>query len=393
MSGGNELIIMATPLSAPPSALPALPSPQAAVTHDVTILTTRKLSQAKVLGVPPEEFGIERGARSIRDCNYCFHEVVTKTESQLIAEGFDAEQIRSLGDYTGNSEIETLARDTVQEHFGTGGGEVNTAARLVRITEHYVRMDYEGTGRASLYQVITGGDHDEILRQNGRECITPFDVIPFAATTPVPVTHRFFGRSIADLVMPLQREKTALKRGALDNLYLHNNPRVEVAESNAGPNTLDDLLVSRPGGVVRTKTPGGLNWQEVPDITTSIYPMLQYLDAELETRTGLAKQSQGIDADALQNQSATAVAQVFSASQMRIKLIARIMAEGVRDIFALLHGTIRKHGQQQQTVRLRNAWINVDPRGWKTREDMTINVGLGSGGKLPVWDKVLGLGS
>jgi hypothetical protein len=40
--------------------------------------------------------------------------------------------------------------------------------------------------------------------------------------------------------MPLQGEKTALKRGALDNLYLHNNPRVEVAESNAGPNTLDD---------------------------------------------------------------------------------------------------------------------------------------------------------
>jgi hypothetical protein len=128
---------------------------------------------------------------------------------------------------------------------------------------------------------------------------------------------------------------------------------VEVAESNAGPNTLDDLLVSRPGGVVRTKTAGGLNWQVVPDITTSIYPMLQYLDAELETRSELSKQSQGIDADALQNQSATAVAQVFSASQMRIKLIARIMAEGVRDIFALLHGTIRKHGQALETVRLR----------------------------------------
>ena len=378
MSGGNELNTMATPLLAPPPQ-PLAPAP--VITHDVTIVTTRKLAQARVLGVPPEEFGIERGARSIRDCNYCFHEVVTKTESQLIAEGFDAEQIGSLGDYTGTSEIETLARDTVEEHFGIGGGDVNKAARLVRITEHYVRMDYEGNGRASLYQVITGGDQGEILRQNGEDCITPFDVIPFAATTPVPVTHRFFGRSIADLVMPLQREKTALKRGALDNLYLHNNPRVEVAESNAGPNTLDDLLVSRPGGVVRTKTPGGLNWQEVPDITTSIYPMLQYLDAELETRTGLSKQTQGLDANALQNQSATAVAQVFSASQMRIKLIARIMAEGVRDIFSLLHGTIRKHGQQVQTVRLRNAWVNVDPRNWKTRDDMTINVGLGTGGK------------
>jgi hypothetical protein len=359
-----------------------VPAPLASpVTHDVTIVTTRKLAQAKVLGVPPEEFGIERGARSMRDCNYCFHEVVTKTEAQLIAEGFDESQIKSLSDYTGNTEIETLARDTVQEHFSTDADGLNSAARLVRITEHYVRMDYEGDGRPCLYQVITGGDQSEILKKDGKECITPFDAIPFAATTPVPVTHRFFGRSMADLVMPLQREKTALKRGALDNLYLHNNPRVEVAESNAGPNTLDDLLVSRPGGVVRTKTAGGLNWQVVPDITSSIYPMMQYLDAELETRTGLSKQTQGIDADALQNQSATAVAQVFSASQMRIKLIARIMAEGVRDIFALLHGTIRKHGQQLETVRLRNAWINVDPRGWKTRDDMTINVGLGSGGK------------
>ncbi len=367
---------MATPL------LALQPAPVApAITHDVIIVTTRQLAQARVLGVPPEEFGIERGARNIQDCNYCFHEVVTKTESQLIAEGFDEQQIKSLGDYTGNTEIETLARDTADEHFSSTAGGANSAARLVRITEHYVRMDYEGNGLACLYQVITGGDQGEVLRKDGRECITPFDAIPFAATTAVPITHRFFGRSVADLVMPLQREKTALKRGALDNLYLHNNPRVEVSEQNAGPNTLDDLLVSRPGGVVRTKTAGGLNWQVVPDITTSIYPMLQYLDAELEIRSGLSKQSQGIDADALQNQSATAVAQVFSASQMRIKLIARIMAEGVRDIFALLHGTIRKHGQQQQTVRLRNAWIDVDPRSWKTRNDMTINVGLGSGGR------------
>ncbi len=376
---------MIAPLSAPPS---PVASP---VTHDVSIVTTRKLAQAKVMGVPPEEFGIERGARSIRDCNYCFHEVVTKTEGQLIAEGFDEEQIKSLGDYTGNTDVETLSRDTTGEHFSGGAGGVNSAARLVRITEHFVRMDYEGNGRPGLYQVITGGDQGEILRKDGRECVTPFDAIPFATTTPVPMTHRFFGRSIADLVMPLQREKTALKRGALDNLYLHNNPRVEVAETNAGPNTLDDLLVSRPGGVVRTKTAGGLNWQVVPDITASIYPMLQYIDAELETRSGLAKQSQGIDANALQNQSATAVAQVFSASQMRIKLIARIMAEGVRDIFALLHGTIRKHGQAQQTVRLRNAWVNIDPRDWKTRDDMTINVGLGAGGKAQQFAQVMAL--
>ena len=359
----------------------ATPAPPVPVTHDVTIVTTKKRAQARVMGVPPEEFGIERGARSIRDCNYCFHEIVTKTVSQLIAEGYDEDQVNALEDYTGNTEIETLSRDTVGEHYNTVTATSNPASRLVKLTEHYIRLDYEGNGRASLYQVVTAGTQGDILRKDGREQIVPFDAIPFAATCPVPQPHRFFGRSIAELVMPVQREKTALKRGALDNLYLHNNPRVEVSEQNAGPNTLDDLLVSRPGGVVRTKTPGGLNWQTVPDITASVFPMLQYLDAELEARTGVGRQTQGIDANALQNQSATAVAQVFSASQMRMKLIARIMAEGVRDIFALLHGTIRKHGQQSETVRLRNRWVDVDPRDWKTRDHMTINVGLGTGGK------------
>src|SRR3954465_5365921 len=87
------------------------PEPPKPVTHDVTIVTTRKLAQAKVLGVPPEEFGIERNARDIKTCNYCFHEVVTNTEADLIAEGYDEEQIHSIGDYTGNTDIETVSRD------------------------------------------------------------------------------------------------------------------------------------------------------------------------------------------------------------------------------------------------------------------------------------------
>ena len=363
----------------PPIATPA--PPPKPITHDVTVVTTKKLARARVMGVPPEEFGIERGARSIRDCNYCFHEIVTKTVSQLIAEGYDEEQVNNLEDYTGNTEVETLSRDTVGEHFNTVTASSNPSARLVKLTEHYIRMDYEGNGRPCLYQVMTAGTQGEVLTKDGKPAITPFDAIPFASTCPVPQTHRFFGRSIADLVMDVQRIKTAVLRGVLDNTYLHNNPRVEVAESMAGPNTLDDLLVSRPGGIVRTKQPGGLNWQTVPDITASSFPVLQYMDSVREMRTGVSNQSQGIDANALQNQSATAVAQVFTASQARMKLIARIIAEGVRDIFSLLHGTIRKHGQQTETVRLRNAWVTVDPRGWKTRNDMTINVGMGTGSK------------
>jgi hypothetical protein len=360
---------------------PAMLMPQnmpAPVTHDVTIVSTRKQAQVRVMGVPPEEFGVERGARTLKDCNYCFHET-PRSVGDLIAQDYDEDQVKAIASST-ISDSETLSRDTVDEQEPERDS-LNEMARQVRVTEHYIRMDYEGNGKPCIYRITTAGEGGAILKRDGKEDIERVDEYPFAAASPVPQSHRFFGRSVADLVMDIQRIKTALVRGMLDNLYLHNNPRVEVAEANAGPNTLDDLLVSRPGGVVRTKTAGGLNWQVVPDITSSVYPALQYMDATREMRTGVNNQSQGIDANALQNQSATAVAQVFSASQMRTKLIARILAEGVRDMFALLHGAIRRHGQQAQTVRLRNSWVQVDPRNWKTRNDMTINVGLGSGGK------------
>jgi hypothetical protein len=362
---------------------PAMLMPQnapmpAPVTHDVTIVSTRKQAQVRVMGVPPEEFGVERGARTLKDCNYCFHET-PRSVGDLIAQDYDEDQVKAIASST-ISDSETLSRDTVDEQEPERDS-LNEMARQVRVTEHYIRMDYEGNGKPCIYRITTAGEGGAILKREGKEDIERVDEYPFAAASPVPQSHRFFGRSVADLVMDIQRIKTALVRGMLDNLYLHNNPRVEVAEANAGPNTLDDLLVSRPGGVVRTKTAGGLNWQVVPDITSSVYPALQYMDATREMRTGVNNQSQGIDANALQNQSATAVAQVFSASQMRTKLIARILAEGVRDMFALLHGAIRRHGQQAQTVRLRNSWVQVDPRQWKTRNDMTINVGLGSGGK------------
>jgi hypothetical protein len=350
--------------------------------HDVTIEIRRTRECAHVEGVTPEEFGISRRARSIKDTDYCFHDVF-RTESQLIAQGYDREQVKKLPSYTLAHTIEEQARDTVNEStLRQGDDGLNTSSRLIRITEHYVRMDYEGNDEAALYRCTTAGEEAELLLRDGEADVVREDVIPFAAMTPVIVTHRFFGRSIADLVMDIQRIKTALLRALLDNAYLANNPRTEVPESHATETTLDDLLVSRPGGIVRTKMPGGLSVIEHPDIGNHVFPLLQYQDATREWRTGVSRQGQGVDPNALQNQVATIANQMFNASQAKVKLIGRIFAEtGIRDLFSLLHMTIRKNGSQAQTVRLRNQWVTVDPRDWKARADMTINVGLGTGSK------------
>ncbi len=380
--GPAGAVVPAAPAPAPVA--PAEPDDNALVPmlHDVTVVTRKTVAQARVEDVPPEEFGISRFARSLRDCGYCFHEVIRRAED-LIADGYDRDEIKAIPSYTMLTNPEELARDTVDEHLSAGGDEgINEVNRQVKITEHYVRMDYEGNNKPALYRVTTGGDQGEVLTRDGEPEIVRVDMPPFAAMTPVIVTHRFFGRSIADLVMDIQRIKTALLRSILDNAYLAVNPRVEVSEAHATETTLDDLLVSRPGGIVRTKMPGGVNWQTVPAIAGEIFPVLEYADATREWRTGVNRQAQGLDANALQNTSATAAMQVYNASQARMKLIARIFAEtGIRDLFSLLHAVIRKNGSQAATVRLRNQWVTVDPRDWKERNDLTINVGLGTGGK------------
>lgn len=373
------------PAAAPPPPVPAPQPPQK--WHDVTVRRTKRVERCIIAPVPPEEFGISRFARNIKDCGYCFHEVI-KRESDLIEQGYDADQVHNLNTYSAMTNQEELARDTVEERQGTtGDAGLNRANREVKITEHYIKIDYEGNGKPCMYRISTGGDPAQILRRKApgkgnryaEEIIKLDGPPPFAAITPIIMTHRFFGRSVADVVMDIQRMKTVLWRGLLDNMYLRNNIRIEVPESHAGPTTTDDLLTSRPGGIVRTRQPGGLNQLEVQDISEAIYPALQALDTMREWRSGVSRQGQGVDGNSLQNQVATIANQMVDASQAKVKLIARIFAEtGIKDLFALVHQTLRRHGTQAQTIRLRGNWVEIDPREWKSRSDLKINVGLGN---------------
>lgn len=363
-------------------------------THDVTVAKKRKVGRCRIDPVPPEEFGVSRRAKLGQPLDYSFHQV-QRTEAQLIAMGFDEDQIKDLPDSPPNQNTEDAARDTVEDDKSQASN-VNKANRLITVTEHYAMLDYEGDGKARLYKATTAGtENGQVLKRDGKPDIEPVDFDPFAAMTPFIVTHRFFGKSIADLVIDIMRIKTALMRGMLDNVYLANNQRTEISEDHATENTIDDLLTNRPGGIVRTKKPGGLTPIPNQSLGEFVFPALEYMDQVREWRSGVVRQGMGIDADALQNQSATAVAKVYNAAQAKMKLIARIMAEtGFRQLFWKVHATVRKNETSAPTRRLRGKWVTVNPRQWKRRDDLTISVGLGSGGKseqLMFWGQVLGM--
>ena len=72
----------------------------------------------------------------------------------------------------------------------------------------------------------------------------------------------------------------------------------------------------------------------------------------------------------------------MSAAQQRLELVARTFAEtGVKDLFMLVHRLVRQNVTKPDIVRIRNQWVEVDPREWKNRKDLSISVGLGAGNK------------
>jgi hypothetical protein len=363
------------------------PDGTGALLHDFVVERRTRSGRARCLGVPPEEFLIARRARSVADAPYLAHRV-RRTQSELIEMGYDRATVEALPTAAGDDGEEAAARQKGLRRTGagaasigddgTGAGDANRAMRPVDVVEHYIRVDVDGDGVAELRKVTTAGGADVILDNE------PFDAMPFAVISPILLPHRVIGLSVADLVLDIQKVKTALYRAVLDNAYFMNNQRLEISETHSAESTLDDLLTNRPGGIVRTRMPGGLNPIPTSPIGPTVFPLIDYLDAAREQRTGVAMQQPGPDANALQNQTATAANIASAAAQARIRLIARIFAEtGVKDLFIGLHRLILEHGRDEKArvLRLRNRWVTVDPSDWRRRSDMTVTVGLGTGNR------------
>ena len=342
--------------------------------HNCIIKRTTGSGKVKIENIPPEEFLIQRTAKSIEDANFVAHKVL-KTRSKLIEMGYDKEIVENLPTTNAillNDERLTRYSDIDESPFNDAP---DTSTQEIEIYECYVKVDMDGDGIAELRKVIVAGESGYEILEN-----MPCDFIPFCSLTPVPMPHRFYGRSVAELVEDVQLVKSTVMRQLLDNMYLTNNNRVAIMD---GMVNLDDLLTSRPGGVVRTKQPPSQVMMPMQNQTISqqAFPLLEYLDTVRETRTGVTRYSQGLDADSL-NKTATGVNTLMNQSQMRMELIARIFAEtGVKDLFKRIFELTVKYQDKERIVELNNKFVPVNPTEWKNRYNISITVGLGVGSK------------
>ena len=342
--------------------------------HDAVFIRTSLGGKVTIENVPPEEFLINKGAKSLEDARFVCHRS-QKTRSELINMGFDESDVEDLPAYSGAADTVTTSPEYMARHSYDGtdvspSQAADTAEEIVQVFEAYVRCDLYEDGVSTLRKVIYAGD--TVL---DNEAVSE---VPFSTVCPIPIPHKFFGLSVAETIQDIQLIRSTLTRNLLDNMYLANNGRFQVVE---GQVNIDDLLTSRPGGIVRTRSPNALTPIQTPALQDYSFKMLEYWDTIKAGRTGVNPSTQGLPADVLKSHvTAGAITGALTNAQGRLELIARIFADtGVRHIFKSIYNLIQRYENSTQVIRVANQYHEIDPSSWREDMDVDIEVGIGYG--------------
>jgi hypothetical protein len=366
----DEDAMMSMPTQVDPlSGMPVMPPP--AMLHDVEIKRIVKSGRIRVNSVAPEELLLSRQALDFESAPIIGRRKMSSV-AELISIGYDEDEVTQ---YVGSSDLadneEVLARHSLNNQQFEGES-ANPMEQRVLYCEVYVRVDYDGDGIPELRKICTMGPSYEVKRN------LPSSYIPFVAfpCDPEPHTSPLEAGSIFDITHDIQEIKSEILRNTLDSLAQSIHPRTAIVE---GQVNIDDVLNNETGAVIRMRAPNMVQTFAQPFVGQAAFPMLDYVDSIKEDRTGMSKAAMGLNADALQSSTKAAVAATITASQGRIELTSRLLAEGMKTLFKKILFLTVTHQDKARMIRLRNEWVQIDPRAWDTSMDVMVNIGLGNG--------------
>jgi hypothetical protein len=321
--------------------------------------------------IAPEDFRVSPRAADLETVTYCGDVMrMMRGEAQRLWPEYEEELASGTDGAWWNTDQRRAARfrDLDGSADVTLGSEQSEQIEIMR---EFIRYDLNDDGYPEWVRVCRYND-----------CILEAQEVSdhiYAAWTPVPIPHRFYGLSIADVLQDLQRVKTVLLRSMLDATYQSVVPRMAVDQNNVN---LADLLVVEPGSNIRTIGPpsNSLLPIQTPDVAPSALNAMQWVDQIIETRAGVTRHAQGLDPDAL-NHTATGVQLLQNASNVRKEQIARNVANGLSKFFRKLYKLVVTHQDEARQVKVTGGWRSIDPRSWSADMRVRINVGLGTGAR------------
>lgn len=366
----DETIVSAEPIA---DGVDVVVDPLTGLEVAVQLYAVRRKVPGPVLfrdaAVPNEEFRVSPEARTLDEAVYIQHRT-RKTLAWLLEQdwGLTEEDTASLW----SSATDALQLSTARDGSRSRGDDPSTGlSRQVWLSEEHIRWDWNGDGEAERLCIYRVGDHVLAIEEREDQ--------PFVLWTPFPMQHRLIGQSLADKTMDIQRVRSILLRQSMDALYFATSPRLAINTDVLDPHTLDDAMEAIPGAPIRyrgEKMPMPIT---MPFAAPHAFQALEFMAGERESRTGITRLNQGLDADAL-NKTATGTAMMQAQGQQIEEYLARNFAELVAELFEKKLRLMQRYGSPV-SLRVGGEFKDIDPGTITGRMDMAITVGLGSGRK------------
>lgn len=348
---------------------------QPSMSIDCRIRRTKETQGIKIAAVEPERFLIHPDAMDVDDSP-----IVGIKERfrrfDLVAMGYDAEKVKQLPE-TGEDDQEEFEEAERRDRVRLDDHELHWTMRPIDYYELFVRVDKDEDGIAELRRMCYGGGISENCLLDDDEV----DDIPFATLSVERKPHQWEGQSLADDLIPIQRVKTVLLRGMLDNIYWQLNQQpIFVQGAVVNPEALYKPEFGKPIVVQSGRDAReAVNYAPAPQVSEAALAMMGLLDQEARNRTGISDVSAGAPEKLLQNTTATATAIMENAAIGQVELMVKTLAQGLRRFFRGLLKLVITYQDKERVIRLRDEWVTVDPRHWNASMDCTVNTGLGAG--------------
>lgn len=333
----------------------------------------------KIYNIPPEDFFVSPRAVNLDRPIYCGDKSYP-TASELIKEYPDKRDlIDTLGGWDYNDYTSEKFTRFKNETGGLYNNSVDLGDRSVReVTkiEWFIYMDYDNDGVAELRRIVTASDGESgfIILENEEYIVDN----PYISITPYPMPHKFYGMSLADLIMDIQLIKTTILRQLLDNIYQTNNRRLVV---NSRLVDMDTVLDSKPNGIILAESIDQIRYLENPVISSDSMGILDKMDQVREVRTGVFRGSRGLDVDRLHD-TAQGISKLLDKLDKRIMLIARVFAEtGIKNLFRKILKNAVLFQDKETMLEIGGRWTTINTQSWNIERNISIHVGLGTGNK------------
>ena len=112
--------------------------------------------------MPPEEFLIDRNAKTIQDADFVSHKVLM-SRSDLVAMGYDEEEVKNLPASSDDIyNTEDMVRQRNVDEYPVDNYTQGQSTKVL-IYESYVRYDQDEDGIAELRKIVSAGDDGSMV--------------------------------------------------------------------------------------------------------------------------------------------------------------------------------------------------------------------------------------